>query len=175
MPWLETDPVTERKRFVVEAQGGLFSHTELCRRHNISRRTGYKWLERYEAEGPDGLLDRSHRPHSCPHATETYVLDAAFELRRTRPRWGAAKILGRLEILHPDWSLPTPQILHRHFVRQGLVKKQRRRRTRPHPGKPTATFEAPCVEGVVSRRVGYGDPDPARLKVGRHLTHKHID
>ena len=44
MPWLETDPVTERKRFVVEAQGGLFSHTELCRRHNISRRTGYKWL-----------------------------------------------------------------------------------------------------------------------------------
>ena len=41
-------------------QGGLFSHTELCRRHNISRRTGYKWLERYEAEGPDGLLDRSH-------------------------------------------------------------------------------------------------------------------
>ena len=42
MPWLETDPVTERKRFVVEAQGGLFSHTELCRRHNISRRTGYK-------------------------------------------------------------------------------------------------------------------------------------
>ena len=143
MPWLETDPVTERKRFVVEAQGGLFSHTELCRRHNISRRTGYKWLERYEAEGPDGLLDRSHRPHSCPHATETYVLEAAFELRRTRPRWGAAKILGRLEILHPDWSLPTPQILHRHFVRQGLVKKQRRRRTRPHPGKPTATFEAP--------------------------------
>ena len=73
--------------------------TELCRRHNISRRTGYKWLERYEAEGPDGLLDRSHRPHSCPHATETYVLEAAFELRRTRPRWGAAKILGRLEIL----------------------------------------------------------------------------
>ena len=143
MPWLETDPVTERKRFVVEAQGGLFSHTELCRRHNISRRTGYKWLERYEAEGPDGLLDRSHRPHSCPHATETYVLEATFELRRTRPRWGAAKILGRPEILHPDWSLPTPQILHRHFVRQGLVKKQRRRRTRPHPGKPTATFEAP--------------------------------
>ena len=112
MPWLETDPVTERKRFVVEAQGGLFSHTELCRRHNISRRTGYKWLERYEAEGPDGLLDRSHRPHSCPHATETYVLEATFELRRTRPRWGAAKILGRPEILHPDWSLPTPQILH---------------------------------------------------------------
>jgi hypothetical protein len=32
MPWLETDPVTERKRFIREAEGGLFSHAELCRR-----------------------------------------------------------------------------------------------------------------------------------------------
>jgi transposase InsO family protein len=143
MPWLETDPVTERKRFIVEAQGGLFSHAELCRRHNISRQKGYKWLERYEAEGPDGLLDRSHRPHSCPHATPVHVLEAAFELRRARPRWGAGKIIAHLETLHPDWALPARQVLHKHFVRQGLVKKRRRSRKQPHPGKPTAPFKAP--------------------------------
>src|SRR5687767_1660735 len=85
MPWLETDHVTERKKFIIEAQGELFSHAELCRRHGISRQKGYKWIERYEAEGPDGLLDRSHRPHSCPHATEPRVLEAALELRRARP------------------------------------------------------------------------------------------
>lgn len=143
MPWMETDPVTERKRFIVEAQGGLFTHAELCRRHNISRPKGYKWLERYEAEGPDGLLDRSHRPNSCPHATPAYVLQAAFELRRARPRWGAGKIIGHLETLHPDWSMPARQVLHKHFVREGLVKKRRRSRKQPHPGKPTAPFEAP--------------------------------
>jgi hypothetical protein len=141
MPWLETDPVTERKRFILEAEGGLFSHAELCRRHNISRRTGYKWLERYEADGPDGLLDRSHRPRSCPHATPAYVLEAAFELRRTRPRWGAGKIIGHL--VHPDWPMPARQVLHKHFVHAGLVKKRRRSRRRPHPGKPTAPFDAP--------------------------------
>ena len=119
MPWSETDPLTERKRFILEAQGGLFSHAELCRRHNISRQKGYKWLARYETEGPDGLLDRSHRPHSCPHATPAYVLQAAFELRRARPRWGAGKIIGHLETLHPDWSMPSRQVLHRHFVREG--------------------------------------------------------
>ena len=48
MPWLETDPMNERKRFILEATAGLFSHSELCRRHDISRKTGYKWLERYE-------------------------------------------------------------------------------------------------------------------------------
>ena len=43
MPWLETDPMNERKRFILEATGGLFSHTELCLRHGVSRKTGYKW------------------------------------------------------------------------------------------------------------------------------------
>ena len=143
MPWLETDPMNERKRFILEATAGLFSHSELCRRHNVSRKTGYKWLERYEIEGPDGLLDRSHRPHCCPHATEPHILEAAFELRRRRPRWGAAKILGRLLELHPDWSLPAHQVLHRHFLREGLVNKQRRRRKPSHPGRPTAPFDAP--------------------------------
>jgi putative transposase len=143
MPWLETDPVTERKRFILEAEGGVFSHAELCRRHSISRQKGYKWIERYELEGPDGLLDRSRRPHSCPHATEPYVLDAAFELRKARPRWGAGKIIGYLAELHPDWPLPARQVLHKHLLREGLVAKRRRRRTRPHPGRPTAPFDAP--------------------------------
>jgi len=143
MPWLETDPVTERKKFIIEAQGGRFSHAELCRRHNISRQKGYKWLERYELEGPEGLLDRSHRPHSCPHATEPYVLEAAIELRRARPRWGAAKILGYLTHQHPDWPLPARQILHKHFAREGLIAKRRRVRRIPHPGPPTAPFDAP--------------------------------
>ena len=143
MPWLETDPMNERKRFILEATAGLFSHSELCRRHDISRKTGYKWLERYETEGPDGLLERSHRPHCCPHATEPHILEAAFELRRHRPRWGAAKILGRLLEVHPDWSLPAPQVLHRHFLREGLVNKLRRRRKPSHPGRPTAPFDAP--------------------------------
>ncbi len=143
MPWLETDPVTERKRFALEAECGLFSFSELCRRHGISRKTGYKWLERYAIEGPDGLLDRSHRPGSCPHATPGYILEAAFALRRRRPTWGAAKILGRLDALHPEWPLPAPQTLHRHFVRQQLVKKRRKSRRQPHPGRPTAPFDAP--------------------------------
>ena len=64
-------------------------------------------------------------------------------MRRHRPRWGAGKILGRIEELHPAWPLPAPQTLHKHFVQQGLVKKRRRSLRRPHPGRPTAPFDAP--------------------------------
>lgn len=143
MPWLETEPVNERKRFVLEAQADLFSHSELCYRHGISRKTGYKWLERYQVEGPDGLEDRSHRPFTCPHATPPEVLESALQLRRQRPRWGADKIRARLLELHPRWPVPTPQVLHRHFHAQGLVTKRRRRLRRTHPGRPTAPFDEP--------------------------------
>ena len=143
MPWLETDPMNERKRFILEATGGLFSHTELCLRHGVSRKTGYKWLERYESEGPDGLVDRPHQIRAHPHTTEPYVVDAALELRGQRRRWGADKIRARLLTLHPDWSVPSARILHKYFLREGLVKKPRRSRRRPHPGRPTAPFDAP--------------------------------
>jgi hypothetical protein len=48
-----------------------------------------------------------------------------------------------LETLHPDWPLPARQVLHKHFVSEGLVKKRRRSLKRPHPGRPTAPFDAP--------------------------------
>ena len=58
------------------------SVTELSERHGVSRKTTYKWIGRYEAEGPDGLVDRSRRPHHCPQATRPEVLAEAFRLVR---------------------------------------------------------------------------------------------
>lgn len=49
----------------------------------VSVRTAYKWLKRFSQEGPDGLLDRSSRPHHCPHATPQAVVDRVFEQRPT--------------------------------------------------------------------------------------------
>ncbi len=65
MPWSEVTVVNQRTRFVADVERGVFSMTELCRRYGISRPTGYLWWERYLEEGPKGLHDRSHRPHSC--------------------------------------------------------------------------------------------------------------
>jgi len=62
MGWKECDCVSLRREFVglVSVDGANVS--ALCRRFGISRKTGYKWLARFRAEGEGGLTDliRSH-------------------------------------------------------------------------------------------------------------------
>jgi transposase-like protein len=81
MPWRTSTVETERARFVLEAELSDLSHAELCRRFNISRPTGYKWIRRYRTEGLDGLRSRSHRPHSCAHATSPAAGEPARSAR----------------------------------------------------------------------------------------------
>src|SRR5438093_7069695 len=93
MPWRETSPMEQRLEFVRECETELFTMTELAAQYGISRKTGYKWLAQYHAEGALGLCDRSRRPHHSPHALGADTVDALIALRRRRPRWGAKKLL----------------------------------------------------------------------------------
>src|SRR5438093_1316325 len=62
MPWRETSPMEQRLDFVREYESDLFTMTELAVQYGITPKTGYKWLERFAAEGALGLCDRSRRP-----------------------------------------------------------------------------------------------------------------
>ena len=84
MAWWENDRVTQRKKLIMEWLSGDFTVTELARRHDISRQKVYKWIERYDALGPEGLQDRSHRPHHCPHAAPDFVIEEAVRIRLSR-------------------------------------------------------------------------------------------
>lgn len=64
MPWSELKPMDQRILFVVDHVKGVESMSAQCARYGVSRKTGYKWLERYEAEGLDGLAERSRRRHA---------------------------------------------------------------------------------------------------------------
>jgi transposase len=57
----------QRERFIRDERLALYAMTELCERYGISRKTGYKWLARFDAGGRAGLSDRSRAPHQCPH------------------------------------------------------------------------------------------------------------
>lgn len=137
MPW-ETGTVEEsRARFVLEAERSHLSFAELCRRHGVARKTGYKWMERYRTDGLEGMGDRSHRPRSCPHATPDWVIERIVQLRKRRG-WGAKKLRKLLE-RENGWA-PSRDTIHRALVRHGLVKREKPRRRRTHPGEPP--FEA---------------------------------
>ena len=127
MPWLETNPMDERMRFIVAHDEGLYSMIELCERFGISRQTGYKWLRRYEAGGVQALEDRSHVPRHCPHRISDEVAEALMELRRKHPSWGPVTLLARLAKLTPGRELPAPSTVGDLLARHGLVKPRRRR------------------------------------------------
>lgn len=143
MPWTETEPMKERMRFVVEAERGLYSMSELCARYGISRRTGYKWLDRYAAHGPVGLQERSRAPHRCPHRIEAGMAAAIVEVRRRHPSWGPRKLLAWLEERQPQEDWPAASTVGDLLKDRGLVQPRPRRRHWQHPGAPTVVASAP--------------------------------
>ena len=142
MPWAETEPMKERARFIADAEGGLYSMTELCERYGISRRTGYKWLDRYEASGPAGLVDRGRAPAGCPHRVDATIATAIVEVRKAHPSWGPRKLRAWLDERRPDLSLPAASTIGDLLTRRGLVQPRRRRRHWQHPGAPAAVATA---------------------------------
>ena len=66
MPWMECDRMSQREEFVLLADREGATLAELCRRFGISRKTGYKWLERFREGGFGSLGDRSHAAHHQP-------------------------------------------------------------------------------------------------------------
>ncbi len=140
MPWRTQTIMDERARFVLEAQNSYLSHAELCRRYGISRPTGYKWLKRYEAEGLEGLGDRSHRPASCPHTTPQHVADRILEVRKRRG-WGARKLAAVIE--REFGYAPSADTIHRLLDRHDLLKRKKPRRRRTHPGRPVVPMDRP--------------------------------
>jgi transposase InsO family protein len=143
MPWLETDAMKERSRFVLDYESGLFSMSELCERYGISRPTGYKWWARYEAQGLQALQDRSRRPQSCPHRTDARTEQALVTLRREHPTWGPVTLLDRLKMTQPELELPAVSTAAEILDRHGLIVARKRRSKPHHPGRPYLEMRAP--------------------------------
>ena len=97
MPWNQTDAMKERLKMIGEHASGDYGPSELARRYGVSRKTVYEWIARYEAEGIDGLKERSRAPHQHPNATAQEVVDEILRLKAQWPHWGAPKLLARLQ------------------------------------------------------------------------------
>ena len=81
MPWSELTTVDQRVEFIADYHRGVASVTELSHRYGISRKTAYKWLNRYAEQGQAGLEDQRRTPHSCPHRTAEPIEQALLEAR----------------------------------------------------------------------------------------------
>lgn len=127
MPWREMSPMDQRVDFVREYASGLFTMTELAAQYGISRKTGYVWVDRYEAEGVAGLQDRSRRPHTSPQAADPALIAALVAQRRRHPRWGAKKLLAVGKRGQPAAAWPSRSTVNDALRARGLIVARRRR------------------------------------------------
>jgi transposase len=122
----------ERVLLIGEYMKGGQPLAELCRQFGVSRKTAYKWIVRYNQDGPAGLEDRSRAPHNHPNRVSQASIEALVQARKAHPHWGARKILAWLARKHPELELPVASTVGAVFARYGLTRaKQARRRTPP--------------------------------------------
>ena len=144
----------------------------------VSRQTLHAWLARYEAEGLEGLVDRSHRPRGCPHQMPAGVEAAVLELRRQRPYWGPRRLVVELERREVA-PLPSASGVYRALLRAGLVQARvRDRRSRKwkrwERSRPMELWQMDTVGGFAlvggrSAKVLTGVDDHSRLCVCARL------
>ena len=149
MPWNQTDPMNERTGFIDTYLAGVYTMSELCSRFGVSRKTGYKWLNRFLDEGRAGLADRSRAPQSCPHRTAPEIERLIVAKRKEKPSWGAPMIVDRLRTAHPDLKLPAYSTAGDILKRHGLIAGRRRRRGKAKPERvPLQTTACNQVWGL---------------------------
>ena len=141
MPWKESSAACEQRVFIERWSEGKESVSELCRRFGISRKTGYKRINRFKKLGYDGLGDRISAPHSHPNATSPEVARGLIEAKQARPTWGPKKLVAWLGAEVPEVAWPAPSTAGEILDRAGLVKRRRRRRR-------TAPWSEPFTEAV---------------------------
>ncbi len=143
MPWNETCPMDERKKFI---RGYLHSDTpvtQLCARAGISCRVGYKWIHRFEQEGLNGLKERSRARHTQARRTPPDKVEQIIEAR-LRYRWGPRKLRQRLMERWPDEHWPAASTIGTILKREGLVKPRPKRRPQAMPTpRPLIEPQAP--------------------------------
>ena len=82
----------QREEFVRLAERESVNISELCRRFGISRKTGYKWMQRWRCQAVAGLDNQACRPKSSPARTPEATEAQVLEVRAAHPAWGARKI-----------------------------------------------------------------------------------
>ena len=136
--------MTQRLQFISDHQRGLYSMAELCARNQISRKTGYKWLLRYAAEGPPGLVERSHSPHVCPHRIADEMATLLLDVRKLHPSWGPKKLVHYLARRHREVRVwPAISTVADLLKRHGVVRPRRRHSSSVHPGTVPIHTTAP--------------------------------
>lgn len=120
MPWQEETSVSQRQHFFNLWQSNSHTVTDLCKLFGISRKTGYKWINRGLEQKQDWFVDRSKRPICSPLKTPEEVEHTILTLRQRCPDWGGRKLKRRLET-QGQKGVPAPSTITEILRRNGYL------------------------------------------------------
>ena len=127
MPW-ECRTVEDQRKEFAQAAECCNNFSALCREFGITRHTGYKWIERYDAGQP--LTDRSRRPHTSPTRTPEEVESLILSVRASNPGWGARTI--REVLLAEGYcNLPCAKTVNNILNRYGCISPEESQKRQP--------------------------------------------
>jgi transposase InsO family protein len=151
----------QREQFVYLALKREQPIAELCRSFGISRKTGYKWLARFDAGGSPALEDRPPTPGPHPHALGIDVIAHVLAVRRRFPFWGPKKIRAWMDEHVLAVDPPAASTIGRILEKHGLVRPRRRRRRVDPATQPFSACKAPndvwCTDFKGHFRLGNGE------------------
>jgi transposase len=143
MPWKVKEPMDERVSLIGDWKSGNYSITELSRIYRVSRKAIYKWTNRYEGQGIDGLKELGRAPLSHPNETKAEIVRALIQEKMEHCKWGPKKLLSHLQRSRPAVQWPSVCTVEKWLRRHGLVKERRRRRRVPPYSEPFLQCDEP--------------------------------
>ena len=135
MPWKEANVMDLRTEFIKRAMREELPFAALCREYGISAKTGYKWKQRFLADGLPGLADLSRRPRSSPATVTEDVVCELVRLKGRHSKWGPKKIRDLYVKAQPARAVVSLSTVKRVLDKAGLVKPRRRQRKPEHCGR----------------------------------------
>ena len=143
MTWKATCVMDQRMLFITACISETANMSEICDHFGISRKTGYKWLNRYRQTGAKGLQDQPRTPNGNSRAVPEHLVRQLLALRHKYPTWGPRKVRAWMLNNRPDTDWPCASTIGNLFDRFGLTRPRKRRRRTTHHKKPFATCAAP--------------------------------
>ena len=127
MPWNETHIMDQKVQMISDHINGNYGPTELSRIYGVSRKTIYKWINRYSQDPERGLADRSRAPYSRPNAVPEPVKQIIIETKLKYPHLGPKKVMLYLRRQSPDQYWPANSTAGVILAKAGLVRPLRRK------------------------------------------------
>ena len=152
----------QRTAFMADWRRGEWTVTELAVRYDVSRKTAYKWLGRWAAEGPVGLQDRSRAPHGSSEAWDAATRETVLALRRQMPHRGPRKLAAILTQREPARGWPAPSTIGTWLDEAGLSAPRRRGRTIEPLTQPLAAATTPNAVWTADFKGWFRTADGAR-------------